>query len=240
VVDEAIEAAIVRLAPTLIEQSTTTHQAYDQLVDLLERQPALGVRSSTSILQQAYSTPLPIAYLASTLAGITPETTVYEPTAGNGALLMTANPEKVIANEINPDRLTELSTRGYRQLTGHDASFYRPPEQVDRVICNPPFGSVHDAAGRVRRFAIPGNRRGTTQIDQAIALGALEAMKDDGRAVLILGGKLGEDEERRSNATTASSLAASSTRSISSTTLPSTSPSGAIFTASRAQAFRST
>jgi hypothetical protein len=95
-VDEAVEAAVVRVASTVVQQADTTHTAYDGLVDLLHRQPNLSVRSSTSVLQQAYSTPLPIAYLASVLAGITPETTVYEPTAGNGALLMAAHPDRVI------------------------------------------------------------------------------------------------------------------------------------------------
>jgi|GEM_PF-229513 len=198
-VDEAMEAAIVRVAPYLIAQSSSTHQAYDQLVDLLNRQPTLGVRSSTSVLQQAYSTPIPIAYLASTLAGITPETTVYEPTAGNGALLIGANPTNVIANELNSDRFTELKQRGYRQLTQHDASSYRPDGKVDVIITNPPFGIVHGDDGKVKRFEIPGNRRGTRQIDHAIAFRALETMKDDGRAVLILGGKLGSDEDLRSD-----------------------------------------
>lgn len=199
VVDEAMEAAIVRVAPTLIAQADTTHQAYDKLVDLLNRQPTLGVRSSTSVLQQAYSTPIPIAYLASTLAGITPETTVYEPTAGNGALLIGVNPAQVIANELNGDRFAELGQRGYHQLTQFDASQYRPAEAVDVVITNPPFGPVHDDNGRIKRFEIPGNRRGTRQIDHAIALKALEAMKDNGCGVLILGGKLGADEDLRSN-----------------------------------------
>ena len=104
VVDEAMEAAIVRVAPILIAGSATTHQAYDKLIDLMNRQPALGVRSSTSVLQQSYSTPIAIAYLASSLAGITSETTIYEPTAGNGALLIGANPAQVIANELNGDR----------------------------------------------------------------------------------------------------------------------------------------
>jgi DNA polymerase I-like protein with 3'-5' exonuclease and polymerase domains/septum formation inhibitor MinC len=198
-VDEAMEAAIVRVAPALIARSATTHQAYDQLVDLLNRQPVLGVRSSTSVLQQAYSTPIPIAYLASTLAGITPKTTVYEPTAGNGALLIAANPANVIANELNRDRFAELEKRGYRQLTQKDASHYRPNEQVDVVITNPPFGVVHGEDGSVKRFTIPGNRRGTRQIDHAIAFRALECLKENGQAVLILGGKLGEDEDLRSN-----------------------------------------
>ena len=199
VVDEAMEAAVVRLAPLLIQQCTTTHQAYDRLVELLNRQPTLGVRSSTSVLQQAYSTPIPIAYLASTLAGITSETIVYEPTAGNGALLINVNPAKAIANELNPDRFAELQHRGYAQLTQHDATTYRPKEQVDVMICNPPFGPVQDGNGKIRRYELPGNRRGTRQVDHAIAFKALEAIKDDGRAVLILGGKLGDDEDLRSN-----------------------------------------
>lgn len=199
VVDEAMEAAVVRVAPSLIQQCTTTHQAYDRLVGLLNRQPTLGVRSSTSILQQAYSTPIPIAYFAATLAGITGETTVYEPTAGNGALLVTANPAKAIANELNPDRFTELKNRGYAQLTQYNATHYRPQEQVDVMICNPPFGPVQDENGKVRRFVLPGNRRGTRQVDHEIAFKALEAIKDNGRAVLILGGKLGDDEDLRSN-----------------------------------------
>jgi hypothetical protein len=196
VVDEAMEAAVVRAASQLLSQGKTIHDTYDRLVDLLERQPNLSVRSSTSVLQQAYSTPIPIAYLASALADITPETTVYEPTAGNGALLIGANPEKVIANEINGDRFAELQTRGYRQLTQHDATIYQPPEPVDRLICNPPFGSVKGANQRTQRFPIADTW--TTQIDQAIALKALETMKDDGRAVLILGGKKGIDPELRS------------------------------------------
>lgn len=196
-VDEAVEAAVVRVASTVVQQADTPHAAYDELVDLLHRQPNLSVRSSTSVLQQAYSTPLPIAYLASVLAGIQPETTVYEPTAGNGALLMAANPDRVLANEINGDRFTELATRGYHQLTQNDALTHKPNGLVDCVICNPPFGSILDAQHHTQRFRIADTW--TTQIDQVIALKALEVMKDKGRAVLILGGKLGSDAELRSD-----------------------------------------
>ena len=195
-VDEAIEVGVVRSARQLIAQAETTHQAYDSLVNLLQRQPKLGVKSSTSVLQQAYSTPVPIAYFASVLAGITPETTVYEPTAGHGALLLGATPGQVIANEINPDRYGELATRGYRQLTQEDALVYRPTEQVDVVICNPPFGTVVDDTRRTRRFRMYDTW--TSQIDQVISFNALQAMKPDGRAVLILGGKLGRDTDQRS------------------------------------------
>ncbi len=197
VVDESIEASVVRAAQTIVATSSTTHIAYERCVQLLHCQPVLNVRSSTSVLQQAYSTPVPIAYLASMLAGITPETTVYEPTAGNGALLIAANPARVIANEINSDRFSELATHSYAQLTQHNAITYRPEIPVDCVICNPPFGSVLNAQQQIQRF--PMGDTWTTQIDQVIALNALQTMKTNGRAVLILGGKLGDDEDIRSD-----------------------------------------
>lgn len=196
-VDEAVEGAVVRSAQGILKASATTHDTYDRLIDLHDHQPALNVRSSTSVLQQAYSTPIPIAFLASTLAGITPETTVYEPSAGHGALLVGTDPTQVTVNELNPDRAADLRAQGYR-VTEWDAAEYQPEHLHDVVIANPPFGAVRDAQGQRKRFRLPGNLRGTTQIDQAISFQALGAMKDDGRAVLILGGKLGVDEELRS------------------------------------------
>jgi predicted RNA methylase len=195
-VDESVEAAIVRAGRSIVQASQITHEAYNRLIHLLQRQPNLSVRSSTSVLQQAYSTPIPIAYLASVLGGINPEKTVYEPTAGNGALLIAANSSRVYANELNGGRFAELATRGFKQLTQEDALTYQPPEQVDVVICNPPFGAVKDEQRRTRRFQIADTW--TTQVDQVIALRALRAMQDNGRAVLILGGKKGSEEDLRS------------------------------------------
>jgi len=152
-VDEAVEAGVVRTAQGILQTAVTTHDIYDRLVDLHDRQPALNVRSSTSVLQQAYSTPIPIAFLASSLAGITPDTTVYEPTAGHGALLLGTDPAKVTVNELNADRAADLRTQGYA-VTQFDASEYQPQQQHDVIICNPPFGSVKDEQLDTRRFPI--------------------------------------------------------------------------------------
>ncbi|MCU0548439.1 MAG: strawberry notch C-terminal domain-containing protein [Leptolyngbya sp. Prado105] len=195
-VDESVEAGIVRAARQIVETSATTHETFDRLVNLHDRQPVLNVRSSTSKLQQAYSTPIPIAFLASVLAKIDAKTTVYEPTAGHGALIISANPANATVNEINPDRAADLRAQEFT-VTEHDAAKYQPNRQHDRIICNPPFGVVK-VQGQTQRFQLPNNSKGTIQIDQAIALQALQALKNDGRAVLILGGKLGDDEERRS------------------------------------------
>uniref|UniRef100_A0A0C1N4W2 Uncharacterized protein n=1 Tax=Tolypothrix bouteillei VB521301 TaxID=1479485 RepID=A0A0C1N4W2_9CYAN len=62
-----------------------------------------------------------------------------------------------------------------------------------------------DESGRVKLFNL--GRYSTTQIDHAIALNALKVMKPEGRAVLILGGKLGGDAERSSRYNSRSSRA---------------------------------
>ncbi|WP_322730345.1 strawberry notch C-terminal domain-containing protein [Nostoc sp. ChiQUE01b] len=194
--DEVVESALVRVAQDIVTGAATPQDAYRQLVELHNRQPALNVRSSTSVAQQAYSTPLPIAYLASVLAGVNSDTTVYEPSAGHGALLLGATPDKVTVNELNPARAGDLREQGYT-VTEADASRFTPSQLHDVVIMNPPFGTVDASPGRPKQFQF--GKFQTTQIDHAIALQGLSAMKPDGRAVLILGGKLGMDEDIRSD-----------------------------------------
>jgi len=195
-VDEAIEAGVVRAARKLIEDSSAPQQTYKRLVKLYEQQPALNVRTSTSVSQQAYSTPVFLAYLATALSGINKNSLVYEPSAGNGSLLIGTNPEKATVNELNPERAAALRAQGF-SVTEHDATTYVPDTLHDVVVMNPPFGSVKKSDGQTKQFETDYYR--TTQIDHAIALNALKAMKPDGKAVLILGGKLGDDEQKRSD-----------------------------------------
>ena len=197
-IEECIEKGIVRAAKGLVRAADNPLAAFDQLVTLYQQQPHLAARTSTSILQQQYSTPMPIAWLAQQLGNITPDLTVYEPTAGNGSLLTNTNPRLVTANEIDPKRVAELSAQGYT-VTEYDAATYRPAAQSkDRVILNPPFGSVFDQQIQsVKRWQIelPNPAAGTreyetSQIDHAISFKALAALKEEGRAVLVLGAPL--------------------------------------------------
>ena len=152
-VDEALEAALVRTARELVQQGDAPDTTYQNLVQLYQNQPTLGVRSTTSVRQQAYSTPLPIAYLASMLAGIEPHHTIYEPTAGHGALLLNANPETTLVNELNPDRAADLRTQGFT-VSEYDAATYLPDEVVDAVILNPPFGTVSSGFRVIFEFRV--------------------------------------------------------------------------------------
>jgi hypothetical protein len=205
-VEEALELAVVKTAREIVKGEGTPREKYVILVDLYGRQPTLGTRTSTSMRDQAFSTPIPLAYVASRLAEIGPETSVYEPTAGNGALLIETDPKRVIANELNPERARNLSEIGVGTVTRKDASEVEtgPRGKVDRVLANPPFGAVKEAPKTSKVFDLSDIQRGysTHEIDHAIAFRALEAMKDDGKAVLIIGSvnKLAASPEARSDA----------------------------------------
>jgi hypothetical protein len=202
-VEECAERGIVRAASRILETANTSHEAFDRLVDLYDRQPNLSTRSSTSIGNQAYSTPVPIAYLVSALAQVAPGKTTYEPTAGHGALLIGADKALAYVNELNPERVKDLRVQGYRNVTQMDAIDYLPPEPVDIVVENPPFGVIQEN-GRPKQWTVRGGNATpaytTTQIDHAIALKSLRAMKDDGRAVLILGAPMGNKTGNQADA----------------------------------------
>ncbi|MCB0252174.1 MAG: strawberry notch family protein [Anaerolineae bacterium] len=193
--DEIIETAVVMAARRIVaDGGKTPGQMFRELVDLYGRQPNLGSRDSTSIRNQAYSTPVPLAFVASQLAGVRGAESVYEPAAGNGALLIEANPDAVLANEIEPGRAQALREQGF-QVTTVDGSQAPSVSNVQSVIMNPPFGAVYEGK-RTRTFQVVGDWT-TKAIDHAMSLNGLEAMADDGRAVLIIGGTMAVNHEER-------------------------------------------
>lgn len=185
--DEAIELAGVMAARKIVDKGLGKTETYDALVKLADQMPSLNVRSSTSVAQQAYSTPLPLAYVAAIRAGIDKSKTVVEPTGGNGALLITADPAKTVANELNPDRVAALNAQGFEALSYDASDFKFGNADADVVIANPPFGVVKDENGNSKTFKIT-PVYSTNEIDHAIALNSLKAMAKDGKAVLIVGG----------------------------------------------------
>lgn len=214
--DEAIETAVVMAARIVVAESQgaekTFSQTYDRLVKLYDAQPNLNVRTSTSVANQAYSTPMPLAYVASRLGGVYEAGAVFEPSAGNGALLIEAVPDLgqvVVANELDPARERTLKRWGFvtRNMDATSPlvnNALRDVGGADVVIMNPPFGAVKED-GKSKVWSIKslsdirddGKPWKTTNVDHAIAFNTLEAMKDNGRAVLIVGGVNAETMDER-------------------------------------------
>lgn len=196
-VDELVEQAVVAAAKQIVSETGDVKAAYQAIVDLYNKQPNLAVRTSTSVTNQAYSTPAPLAYLASRLADVANASHVLEPTAGNGMLLIEADPNAVEANEIDPKRAKALRDQNFATVKSVDATdpAFTQAKSADSVIMNPPFGAVRED-GQSKSWTVDGLE--TSAIDHAIALNALHAMTDDGKAVIIMGGVNAESiEERR-------------------------------------------
>lgn len=179
---EQIEAHLVRMVDE-IARGGTDAQAFDQALALYEKQPLLSARTSTSIENQAYSTPAPLAMALKRMTGVTSKTTLYEPTAGNGMLMAGANLAHSEGNELNVTRADALLNLGVGKVTQKDAKDYVPAKKFDVVHANPPFGSIDN---------VNYNGSGIRRLEHLISLKALEAMKDDGRAALILGANMNE------------------------------------------------
>jgi len=192
---ERIEAEIVRMADEIASSGRDPRVIFDQLRDLYQKQPTLSARTSTSVELQAYSTPAPLAYLASYMVDAQNAASVYEPTAGNGMLLIGLDKGRVTANELDPKRADNLRALGVTdaRLTTDDATKHDPGGTFDAMLMNPPFGPL-DSTVNVEGYAIK-------RLDHVIALRALKRLGTNGRAVLILGanreaGRIGEGADR--------------------------------------------
>jgi len=190
---ERIEFELVKIADEIASRANLdTAAKYKALVELYENQPLLTARTSTSIENQAYSTPAPLAFISSYMAAADLAASVYEPTGGNGMLLIGLDKAKVTANELDPARASNLRTLGVPTVTTDDATAREPGGPHATIVMNPPFASYPTT--NVDGYAIK-------KIEHVIALQALRGLAADGRAVMILGanrepGEIGQGADR--------------------------------------------
>jgi predicted methyltransferase len=188
---EDFEAAATRYISQVITdmraQGSDTKAIYESIVNLYQNQPTLDVKSVLSQTNNAFSTPLPIAFLAGMLARVKSTTTVLDPTGGNGMLVVAANPQNVTTIELDPHRAENMRLMQIGTVIDGDV-FDKikdlRDQEVDVVLANPPFGALPTA---VKIPSWTGEDYKITMRDQAIAAQSLRAMANNGRAVLILG-----------------------------------------------------
>lgn len=200
-VDEMAEAGIGMAARQIIEtnKGKPKGEIFDKLLDLYNRQPNLTAKTSSSKINQGYSTPVPISYLAGVLSDFSSGKNQLDSTAGNALLVIDSDPKTVRVNEIDPIRLESLRLQGFKNITSLRMPDEIPGGPFDREKLNPPFGTILEGGVKVE-FPMFVNSQGDTvstkDIGHAIALKSLEQLAPDGKAVVILGGKKGTDQER--------------------------------------------
>lgn len=180
---ELAETAIVKRARGIASsESTNDAVKFERIKTLYENQPSLNQRDSERVMKQQYSTPAPYAFLADMYVkgnGKVIESAL-EPSAGNGMLTIGLPMDKVHVNDIDAQRLANLRKQGFKNVTSQDGTQPFADKDVDVVVTNPPFGS-----------ATPKEYDGykISSLEGQMAINALESMKDDGRAAIIIGGK---------------------------------------------------
>ena len=180
---ELVETAIVGMARRYATSKAMSDDVKFAKIKLLyNRQPSLNQRDSERVMKQQYSTPAPYAFLADMYVkgnGKVIESAL-EPSAGNGMLTIGLPMDKVHVNDIDAQRLANLRRQGFKNVTSQDGTQPFADKDVDVVVTNPPFGS-----------ATPKEYDGykISSLEGQMAINALESMKDDGRAAIIIGGK---------------------------------------------------
>ncbi len=179
---ELAETAIVMKARGIASsESTNDAVKFERIKKLYENQPSLNQRDSERVMKQQYSTPAPYAFLADMYVKTGIEVkSALEPSAGNGMLTIGLPKDAVHVNDIDAQRLANLQRQGFKNITSQDGTQPFADKDVDVVVTNPPFGS-----------ATPRDYDGYTisSLEGQMAINALESMKDNGRAAIIIGGK---------------------------------------------------
>ena len=180
---ELAETAIVKCARGIASSDATDNEGkFKRILNLYENQPSLNQRDSERVMKGQFSTPAPYAYLADMYVkgkGKVIESAL-EPSAGNGMLTIGLPMDKVHVNDIDAQRLANLRRQGFKNVTSQDGTQPFADKDVDVVVTNPPFGS-----------ATPKEYDGykISSLEGQMAINALDSMKDDGRAAIIIGGK---------------------------------------------------
>jgi predicted RNA methylase len=190
-VKEYTELVIVLKARSISLSSLSIEEKYWSIVELYRSQVNISHRTSQSMLLQQYSTPTPISFLAGIFTNADQNISVFEPSAGNGLLTVVAHPSRVIVNEIDDLRRSNLLDQGYRQVLKQDAtqSFKGFEKRFDAILTNPPFGLLEREV-KYETFNIE-------VLDHLMALRALDCMKDNGKAAIIIGGHTRYDKKGR-------------------------------------------
>lgn len=184
---EAVEAAVQRYLAK--NSDIASRDTFDLAVKLTEHQPQFVFRTSASVINQQYSTPLPMSVAAQRILGDTSGLSVLEPTIGNGSLVMCLPEDtKVVGVEIDSNRADrvkllrsgmEIKNADFMSLGSATLFSTLGGLPFDCTIANPPFGGLQK---KVKHHELTVNR-----IDQLIALRSLELRKEDGRSVFIIG-----------------------------------------------------
>ncbi|MBO7054850.1 MAG: hypothetical protein J6W37_05655 [Bacteroidales bacterium] len=189
---QACELGVVLEARRIANNGNSLRQQYEEMKDLYERQVTIRPLDTKSKVLQQYSTPCPLSYLLGRFVGKNDKFCngkILEPSAGNGLLTIAFPPQQVCVNELDEIRVANLKNLGFSSVTNQNASSNLelaifPDKAFRGIMTNPPFAKLNEN-DKIERHGWKINT-----LDYKMAVLALDKMHNDGKAAVIVGGKL--------------------------------------------------
>ena len=201
---EAVELSWLLWYKMLYKEPIAFENRLNKMVQFWNNvQPTYAYSDSSKELYKQYSTPCPIGAIVAQYTGMDEAEFIFEPSAGNGLLLVGANPRITHVNEIDKSRKQSLKYQNFGRITSENAA--QPfPEMMNKVhdvvVTNPPFAKWEASKFDKERIANKyfNKQRGIAshiRLEHLMAGLALHTMKDDGKAAIIIMGHVyyGED-----------------------------------------------
>ena len=188
---QACELAVVLSARQIAHNGQSIAQRFSAMKDLYGQQVTVRPLDTQSKILQQYSTPCPLAFLLGEFVGKNDQFwngRILEPSAGNGLLTVAFPESQVVVNEIDEIRIANLKQLHFVSVSSEDASNEAAMQKFGNnfrgVITNPPFAKLADK-DKIERHGWPINT-----LDYKMAVLALDRMADNGKAAIIVGGKM--------------------------------------------------
>lgn len=166
-------------------------------------QPTYAYSDSSKELYKQYSTPCPIGAMIAQYTQMDTAQSIFEPSAGNGLLLVGAKPEKCHVNEIDKNRRQSLLHQQFKKVTHWNAAQPFPEEltkSFDVMVTNPPFAKWEEDKFDKERIVHKyfDKHRGLEhhlRLEHLMSGLALHTLKDNGKAALIIMGHINFEED---------------------------------------------
>lgn len=165
-------------------------------------QPTYGYSDSSKEKYKQYSTPCLIGAMLAKYTYMDQAERIFEPSAGNGLLLVGADPLKTITNEIDTSRRASLAFQQFKEIHTKNASqpFDQWTHHFDVMLTNPPFAKWEDSKFDKRRivkkyFNNHYELVSYMRLEHLMAGLALDTLKNNGRAGIIIMGHFSYDKQ---------------------------------------------
>ncbi|WP_430409216.1 N-6 DNA methylase [Kordia sp.] len=201
---EAVELSWLLWYKMIYNEPLSFEARLSKMVDFWNKvQPTYAYSDSSKELYKQYSTPCPIGAIIAQYTRMDHADSIFEPSAGNGLLLVGANPKITRVNEIDKSRKKSLEFQQFQKITMNNGAQAFPNEMekaFDVVVTNPPFAKWEedkiDKENIIRKYF--NNTRGLAQhlrLEHIMSGLALRTMKDNGKCAIIIMGHLYFDEQ---------------------------------------------